>query len=483
MDRNRSDGPASIALMKLSTTMVAACAVAAGCAGPAVPKLGGLYDREAKHHDAHRNPVILIPGILGSRLKDAESGRVVWGAFSGDYPDPETPEGARLVALPMREGAALRELRDGVVSDGALDRLRISLLGLPFELGAYANILGTLGVGGYRDQSLGESGSVDYGSDHYTCFQFDYDWRRDVVENAARLDAFVADKRAYVKREIEKRYGVRDADVKFDVVAHSMGGLIARYWLAYGAQDLPADGGVRLPTWAGAHQVERVILVGTPNAGSVKALTQLVDGVRFAPFFPEYAPAILGTMPAIYELLPRGRHGALVDAANPSHRIEDLCDPALWERMGWGLAAPSQDGVLAELLPDVADAAARRRIALDHQRKCLARAEQLATALDAPAILPADVELSLVAGDAVATDAVAAVDAAGAPRIVGTAPGDGTVLRSSTLLDERVGGAWSPRIVSPIRYAGVQFLFTDHLGMTTDPAFTDNLLYRLLEAP
>jgi pimeloyl-ACP methyl ester carboxylesterase len=481
-DGNVRGSGASTGVMRSRLAMALAGAVMAGCSATSVPKLGGLYDREAKYHDARRNPVILIPGILGSRLKDAESGRVVWGAFSGEYADPETAEGARLVALPMREGAALRDLRDGVVSDGALDRLRVSVLGLPFELGAYVDILGTLGVGGYRDQALGESGAVDYGSDHYTCFQFDYDWRRDVVENAARLDAFVAEKRAYVRREIETRYGVRDADVKFDVVAHSMGGLVARYWLAYGAQDMPPDGSVALPTWAGARQVERVILVGTPNAGSVKALTQLVDGVHFAPFFPEYAPAILGTMPSIYELLPRGRHGALVDSAT-SRRIDDVYDPALWERMRWGLAAPSQDRLLAELLPEVGDAAARRRIALDHQKKCLARAKQLATALDAPATLPAGVELSLVAGDAVATDAVAAVDAAGAVRIVATAPGDGTVLRSSTLLDERTGGEWSPRVVSPIRYASVQFLFTDHLGMTKDPAFTDNLLYRLLEAP
>ncbi|MBI3843329.1 MAG: hypothetical protein HY292_01695 [Planctomycetes bacterium] len=458
-----------------------------GCASaPTAPNLRGLYDREAKYHDAKRNPVILIPGILGSRLKDSESNRIVWGAFTGEYADPETPDGARLVALPMREGAALRDLRDGVVSDGALDRLKISVLGLPIELGAYANILGTLGVGGYRDEQLGLAGAVDYGKEHFTCFQFDYDWRRDVVENAARLDAFIAEKRAYVKREIEKRYGVADPDVKFDVVAHSMGGLVARYYLEYGAADLPSDGSVPAPTWAGAKNVERVILVGTPSGGSVKALTQLVDGVYFAPILPSYAPAILGTMPAIYELLPRGRHGALVDAADPNRKIDDLYDPALWERMGWGLASPSQDGVLAELLPDVSDAATRRRIALEHLRKCLSRAKRLAAALDAPlpSPPPRGLDLYLVAGDAVDTDATAAADAtSGAVRIIGTAPGDGTVLRSSALLDERTGGAWSPHVVSPISFTGVQFLFTDHIGITKDPAFTDNILYRLLEEP
>ena len=40
-------------------------------------------------------------------------------------------------------------------------------------------LLGVLGVGGYRDMDLGLAGAIDYGTDHFTCFQFDYDWRRD----------------------------------------------------------------------------------------------------------------------------------------------------------------------------------------------------------------------------------------------------------------------------------------------------------------
>jgi pimeloyl-ACP methyl ester carboxylesterase len=459
--------------------------ICCACASaPSAPDLSAIYERAAKHHDQSRNPVILIPGILGSRLRDSETGRIVWGAFSPGYADPQTPEGARLVALPMREGAVLRDLRDGVVPDGALDRLEVSLLGLPLELGAYRHILGTLGVGGYRDEDLGRSGEIDYGADHFTCFQFDYDWRRDIAENAARLESFIAEKADYVRRERARRYGATGAEVRFDVVAHSMGGLVARYFLAYGGELLPEDGSVPKPTWAGARHLERIVLVGTPNAGSVKALRQLVQGVRFAAILPKYEPAILGTMPSVYELLPRGRHGALVDASAPHEPITDLHDPALWERMGWGLAAADQDRVLRVLLPEVSDPVERRRIALDHLAKCLRRAKQVAEALDAPGLPPRGVEMFLVAGDAVRTEQVAAVDrGTGELRIVGFGPGDGTVLRSSTLLDERVGREWTPDLVSPIAYRQVHFLFTDHLGMTRDPAFTDNLLYLLLEDP
>ncbi len=60
---------------------------------------------------------------------------------------------------------------------------------------------------------------------------------------------------------------------------------------------------------------------------------------------------------------------------------------------------------------------------------------------------------------------------------------DGSVLRSSALMDERVGGRWTARLQTPVTWTSVRFLFNDHLGMTKDPAFTDNVLYLLLEAP
>ena len=102
---------------------------------------------------------------------------VAWhgGALAGDYTNPETDDGAQLAALPMQQGQPLRQLTDGVVSDGALDRLKVRLLFLSIEQEAYLQILGTLGVGGYRDELLGEAGAIDYGDDHCTCFQFDYD--------------------------------------------------------------------------------------------------------------------------------------------------------------------------------------------------------------------------------------------------------------------------------------------------------------------
>ncbi len=35
------------------------------------PDLGTLYDQAAQHRDENRNPIVMIPGIMGSKLVDA----------------------------------------------------------------------------------------------------------------------------------------------------------------------------------------------------------------------------------------------------------------------------------------------------------------------------------------------------------------------------------------------------------------------------
>lgn len=447
-----------------------------------MPDLGKLYDQAARHHHEVRNPVIVIPGILGSRLTDPASERPVWGAFGGEAADPKKPDGALLAALPMREGASLSELRDEVVPDGVLDKLQIKLAGLPFQLQAYFQILATLGAGGYRDDAVGDIKGIDYGAEHFTCFQFDYDWRRDNVENAQRLYQFMVEKRAYVAEQRRKLYGEVDPEVKFDVIAHSMGGLVVRYLLRYGDADLSDDGPLPPVTWAGSELVDRAILVGTPNAGATEALFQLVEGRKFGPLTPKYEAALIGTYPALYQLLPRVRHGFVVDAA--TREPLDFMVPELWQEHGWGLVDAKQDQVLQLLLPKVEDPTERRRIAGEHQRKSLARAQRFHAALDVPASSPEDTDLYLMAGDAVDTLEKVAVDrATGKLSVISHAPGDGTVLRTSALMDERLGRTWTPGLESPIDWTHVTFLFSDHLGMTRDPNFSDNVLYLLLEAP
>jgi len=454
----------------------------ASCAGfPRGADLAALYREASRYHGAERNPVVLVPGILGSRIEDA-AGRLVWGAFSGEFADPATDDGARAIALPMREGAPLSELHHDHRAPGALDRVRLRFLGLPVLLQAYAQLLGALGVGGYRDEELGRSGAIDYGDDHYTCFQFAYDWRRDLVESARALDAFLESRAAYVEEEFRVRGVRREGPIRFDVVAHSMGGLVLRYYLRYGTADLPTDGALPELTWAGARRIDRAILIGTPNAGSLDALRILLEGYSPGPLQPFYDRAIVGTMPSLYQILPRVRHGGIRTPDGDS--LPTLLDLEVWEQGGWGLLSSEADRTLRRLLPEIESPADRRRVAADQVRKCLDRARAFQAALDRPAPRPPGLELILFAGDAISTPRAAEVGRPGDPyRVVEWGPGDEVVLRSSAVLDERAGESYRPSLQSPIDWSQVMFLCSEHLEMTRDPTFIDNLLYLLLEAP
>ena len=164
-------------------------------------------------------------------------------------------------------------------------------------------------------------------------------------------------------------------------------------------------------------------------------------------------------------------------------RALNLYDPELWIDLKWGLADPTQDDTLKMLLPDK-NKNERRQIALDHLRKSLRQAEQFARALDQPANIPKNLSLYLFTGDSEKTSSNLSVNpGTGKIKIIEKAPGDGRVPRASALMDERVGGEWTPNLVSPISWSNVVFLFDDHLGLTMNQTFIDNLLYHLLEKP
>ncbi|MGB6220723.1 esterase/lipase family protein [Haloferula sp.] len=437
------------------------------------PALGEIYNPTAQRIHVDRNPIIVVPGVMGSKLVDAQ-GNVVWGVFGPGGIDHRSADGMRSMALPV---SASGWPRDDVRPDGALEELHVSL-GFNFHFKAYSRMLAAFGAGGYIDPAHIETGGVEYGDEHFTCFQFAYDWRRSNAENAAKLDQFIEEKARYVERERKRRYGITKK-VKFDVIAHSMGGLVARYHLMYGGRQLSADG--RMPvTWAGANRVEKLILVGTPNGGSVYAFENLEKGLKLSPLLPTIKPAVIGTMPSAYELLPPGGDGALID----QHSVAiDYYNVDEWERRGWGLMNPEQDEVLAKLMPDVGDPAARRSRARDQLKKMLENARSFHRAMNLPVALPDGVELFAFVGDAVSTASRIQVQADGKMELIDWIAGDGTVTRKSVMRDMRTAGEAGSPMRGPIKWTGAHFVFTDHVGMTADPAFVDNVLYLLLERP
>ena len=474
------------ATKKLFSSLILIALVCAGCSSTLgeKTKLKRLYDKSAQYHLPDRNPVIVIPGILGSRLTEEITGQVVWGGFRRDFADPNTDKGARLISLPLTGNPTTDEwITTDVFPDGVLDNIEVKLAGFPFTIQAYANILYTLGVGGYRDETLGLN-AIDYGTDHFTCFQFAYDWRQDIAYNAALLRDFIDEKREEVQKHYAKEYGLENADVKFDIVAHSMGSLLARYFARYGDAVLTPDTPI---TWEGATDLARVILVAPPNAGTVEAIEQLVNGFNTGrPVLPHYHPAMIGTFPSVYQLLPRSRHQAVVWDGDLTNPVENILDPALWEKMQWGLSAQDDKtkAVLQTLLPEVESQEERHTIARAFQRNALERAKIFQEAMDQPAKPPQGLEMFLVAGDGHTTPEVVSIDTdTGGFSIAKFGLGDETVLRTSALMDERMGQEWAPVLVSPITWSATLFTPGKHRSITNGPIFEDNVLYWLLEDP
>jgi hypothetical protein len=67
--------PILYGLIVLGSAFATSCTIKA----PPAPDFGKLYSVPAMQHGPGRNPVIFIPGILGSRLVDEASGNVAWG--------------------------------------------------------------------------------------------------------------------------------------------------------------------------------------------------------------------------------------------------------------------------------------------------------------------------------------------------------------------------------------------------------------------
>lgn len=485
----------------------------AACTSPRTrtPNIAKIYEQAAL--DEIRNPVVVIHGILGARLADRETRRTVWGAFTNDAYDPNTREGARALSLPLdplRPASAYMPEKERFYASGPLGALDVGFLFAVFSVKIYKNILGTLGIAGYTDPVSVDPLSPRYADDHFTCFTYWYDWRRDNVQNAIEFGRWlkrtrkdihrratikINELRAKVARENDP-HARRYADeleawlkrgYKFDIVAHSMGGLVARYYLRYGAADLPEDGSVPKVTWGGCEDIDKLIVVGTPNLGSIDALRNLIEGFQPAVVLPHFHQAVLGTMPSIYQLMPRQRHRVVLDGnGRPSDM--DVFDPDVWDANNWGLLDESSDRFLVWLLPELKERRARQAKAKSYLTWCLERARQFHAALDKKPETDCPRNVYLFAGDAERTLTRTMLERRG-DRLLPTfanddaihSPGDGTVPRYSAVGDERMGGPYQRGVRTNIPWRNVTFLSDDHLGLTNNPTFSDNMLYILLE--
>lgn len=436
--------------------------------------VGPIEKMENAYQGVYRNPIIIVHGFLGANLIDKKSGQPLWGKFRGMDGIGLSDAKMRGLAIPMEIGKPLNSLSDNTVPDGMLDTVTVTIMGVNFQENVYLNLINILQSGGFQAEGL----PLAPGRTYNTLFQFAYDWRRDLQWNAAKLHDFVLEKRKYMQEQYRIMYGIKDYDVQFDLIGHSMGGLVSRYYLRFGNADLPPEGQEPKITWAGSKYVDRLFILGTPNAGYLDTVLEMQRGTD-APPMP---PALLGTWPTYYQMMPAPSMPAVVYADDPGKAV-DLFDVEVWKKMKWGLADPKQAENLKILLPDAADDRERRLIALDHLEKCLKRAKRFIEVMAIKSQPPSDVRMYLVLGNAVKTSNLATVDPqTGELKVVEYTSGDGKVTAASARFDERAR-QWKPYFSSPISWRGMIQLRAAHMGITTDPAFKDNVLFLLNAIP
>jgi len=265
-----------------------------------------------------KNPLILIPGLAGSELRHKTTNEKIWfKTFKSKSEDLRLP----LFVDPTKS-------RDDLVATDALRNVKVAGFPVYDVYGDFIN--GMEQRGGYHEEKWDTPSADGYKDSLYI---FAYDWRLDNVENARLLI-----------RKIEAlQLKLKKPELKFDIVAHSMGGIISRYAAMYGDTDLPARGVPRL-TWAGARFFGKIVLLGTPNEGSVNALSALVNGYSLGsvrldlPFVQDSSKFMAFTIPAAYELLPApGTLRAFDEKLNPISI--DIYDPRVWAKYGWKLTA------------------------------------------------------------------------------------------------------------------------------------------------
>jgi pimeloyl-ACP methyl ester carboxylesterase len=312
-------------------------------------------------------PVIIIPGLTGSDLYNSKTGEEVWFRSRRAKDDD--------IRLPI--SANLARNRDDLVTRDIIRSVRFLKI-LP-EAEIYERLIAALETrGGYHEAKWSTSARRDASDSFYV---FPYDWRRDNVENAQLLIRRIET----LKRRLGK------PNLKFNIIAHSMGGLIARYAAMYGDADIPAAGAK--PTWAGVRHMKKVFLLGTPNEGSVMALNALLNGFSYIggglnlPFIQNITRFDVFTLPSAFQLLPHPGTLLAYDEQLKPMAI-DLYDPAVWEKYGWSIWL--DDGFGKKF------SAIEQKNARPYFQAVLARAKAFQTALDANGTAPTGVGFYLI---------------------------------------------------------------------------------------
>lgn len=413
-------------------------------------------------------PVIFVHGVLGSKLRDKNTGEEGW--FSSPY--KILFDDFRHLALEINSETLATKPNRYEAYELAGD-----IIGKDF----YGNIIKTLSkYGGYQKATAGEKPNPK----HKNYYTFIYDWRQDNVQTSIELADLVD--------QIRLDYG--DPDLKVDIVAHSMGGLITRYFVRYGRVDVLDDNDFPINMYGG-NRVRRVILLGTPNLGSVEMLNAFIDGIELG--LKSINSETLITMPSLYQLLPHPLNNWIVTAKG-KELDRDLFDIETWRRFHWALFNPE---VRERILKEFADQSEGEKYLITLERffhKSIERARRFVWSLtvelpeEHPTLIvfggdchltPARVIVEEVEGESLIRmypDEISQPEEGVDYESLLMEPGDRSVTKAS-LLGRNVLDPSVPRhkySFFPLNHAVV--LCEEHNSLTGNINFQDNLLNALL---
>lgn len=251
-----------------------------------------------------RTPVILIPGIMGSRLAELDStgsvGQELWiGGPLTNHSNLKSyvEDPANFRPIGQRQIVATEVLRS-IVSEKTYD--------------VYGKLIDYL-----TNKGLNGAGYTLYNEKYPTVarchqdqtdadlFVFPYDWRNSNWTSARDLYEFV---------QCIKSIRGNPPNFKVHIIAHSMGGLVARRYILNNP---------------GNHHVERMVTLGTPWLGAPKFINTLEFGDRLSGNKKQSLVILPPTIKAIAPYM-RGAHELL-----PSRiYVDNLRNPVLGEN-GW----------------------------------------------------------------------------------------------------------------------------------------------------
>jgi pimeloyl-ACP methyl ester carboxylesterase len=229
------------------------------------------------------DPVIVIPGVTANYLQDRYPlpPDDFWTVLSLDYTR----------AMPHPDNPGIEAVQPAFVQPGQL-----------YEI-AYKEIIEELrhNLSPSADQPV-------------PVFGFSYNWRQQLEKTEEDLSRFVDD---VIARTSALRHYVRDgypARAKVNLVAHSMGGLIAAGYLSRYEDKSRVGKVVTLAApWHGSFEAVIKVTTGTANLGAKTPSSREREAARVTP--------------SLYYLLPDVPDGLFTDPPLP----DTLFDPGLWQ--------------------------------------------------------------------------------------------------------------------------------------------------------